>query len=130
MPAPGASSGGPGTGCARRTPARRASPTRVRRPAAGSLPDAMTGSFVASLVVVLERPSGQADEDVLQCRLSYADFSRIPLLQPIHAVESDESSFVENGDAIAKRRRLGHVMCAEQNRRVVPLTQLADELLH
>src|SRR5918995_7436522 len=100
MPAPDASSGGPGTSCVRRTPARRASPTRARRPAADSPLDATTGSFVPSLVIVLERPSGQVDEDVLQRRLSRTDLRSVPLLQPGYAVERDQASFVQNGDAI------------------------------
>src|SRR5215218_10402119 len=109
MLVPGASSGEPDKGCVRRTPARRASPTRARRPAAGSPPDVTTGSFVPSLVIILERPTGQVDEDVLQRRLSRADLRSVPLPQPVDAVERDQTSFVQNGDAIAERRRLGHV---------------------
>src|SRR5918995_5229297 len=130
MPAPDASSGGPGTSCVRRTPARRASPTRARRPAAGSLPDETTRSFVSPFDIVLERPSGQVDEDLFQARFSRTHLVPVLLLQPVNGVERHETTLLQNGDTIAERRRLGHVMRAEENRRVVPLAQLAHELLH
>src|SRR3954467_8233054 len=70
------------------------------------------------------------DEDVLQRRLNRADLSSELLLQFVDAVERDQASFVENGDSIAEGSRLGHVMGAEQNRCVMPFTQLAHEPLH
>src|SRR3954453_6827263 len=82
------------------------------------------------LFVVLDRATGQDHEHVLEVdvleRLAVGD--RLPQLG--RRALSDEASSHDEGDAIAQRLGLSHVMRREEDRGVVIALHLADEGLN
>ena len=51
-------------------------------------------------------------------------------LQLVGGLEREQPAAVEDADPVGERLRLGQVVRAEQDRRVVPGADLADEVLH
>ena len=71
-----------------------------------------------------ERRAGRGEERLLE-RLG-----AVAPLQLVDGLEAEQLAPVEDPDAVGERLGLGHVVRAEQDRRVVRGPHLADELLH
>src|SRR5947208_3246256 len=107
------------SGRLRRADAGWAAPASLRRSSGEHL-----AVLVVFLVVGLERPAGGVEERLLQRRRAEA------ALEGVGRLEREQPPAVEDPDPLGQRLRLGEVMCAEQDRRVVARPDLADELLH
>src|SRR6478752_616184 len=120
-PAPTRRIAGSGTCCARRCRRSRSAHAAARLPVPGG---SCRYPPSALLVLVLERAAGRVQERLLE-RVGV-----VALPDLLGALQAQQLALVQDADPVGQRLGLSHVVRAQEDRGVVALAHLTDEVLH